>query len=245
MTENNENSTIEQTKAIQDHLQKKRMKIQRIYYSVLAIAIIMLVVIPIVVLKNIEYPFTGFISLYIILPVSILPFIRRQIKNIDDELRSKEFELELQKFEVSKKELRAEKILLINNHQLRRYYDLNLNQNIWIFGLGIFCISLGICVIGVTLYLVLVVAKGWDAQLITGIVGALGSFMTNYVAAIYLKMHASATRILGSFHSRLVETHQLLFGNLLASRIEDDSIRWQTLSQLAINVSKHTNAEAN
>jgi len=66
--------------------------------------------------------------------------------------------------------------------------------------------------------------------------------MTNYIAAIYLKMHASATNILASFHSRLVETHQLLFGNLLASRIEDDKIRWQTLSQLALNVSKHENA---
>ena len=244
MTGNNEDTILKQTKAKRDQLQNKRRKIQRIYYGIMGIALIMIVVIPIVVLKNIEYPYTGFISLYIIVPISILPFIRMQIKNLEDELKSIDFDLDLQKFEVSKKEVRAEKILLINNYQLRRYYDLNLNQNIWVFGLGIFCIILGIAVIGVTLYLVLVVAQGWDSKLITGTVGAIGSFMTNYIAAIYLKMHASATSILGSFHSRLVQTKQLLFGNLLASRIEDDNIRWQTLSQLALNVSKHEDAEA-
>jgi hypothetical protein len=245
MTGNNEDTILKQTKAKRNQLQNKRRKIQRIYYGIMGIALIMIVVIPIVVLKNIEYPYTGFISLYIIVPISILPFIRMQIKNLEDELKSIDFDLDLQKFEVSKKEVRAEKILLINNYQLRRYYDLNLNQNIWVFGLGIFCIILGIAVIGVTLYLVLVVAQGWDSKLITGTVGAIGSFMTNYIAAIYLKMHASATSILGSFHSRLVQTQQLLFGNLLASRIEDDNIRWQTLSQLALNVSKHEDTEAN
>ena len=243
MKENNEDNIIEQIKTKRNHLLNKRTKIQRIYYTILGIALIMIVVIPIIILNNIDYTYTGLISLYIIVPISILPFIRIQIKNLEDELRIIDFELDLQKFEVSKKEVRAEKILLINNYQLRRYYDLNLNQNIWVFGLGIFCIILGIAVIGVTLYLVIVVAEGWDSKLITGVIGAIGSFMTNYIAAIYLKMHASATSNLGSFHSRLVETHQLLFGNLLASRIEDDNIRWQTLSQLALNVSKHENID--
>ena len=233
-----ENDLIEHMNAKRSQLQQKRNKIQMVYYSVLSAAIIMIVVIPIIILTNLEYPYTGFISLYVIVPISILPFIRTQIKNLDDEIKNSEFELDLQKFEVSKKEVRAEKILLINNYQLRRYYDLNLNQNIWIFGLGVFCIVLGILVIGATLYLVLVVAKQWETQLISGLVGAVGSFMTNYIAVIYLKMHASATSNLGAFHSRLVETQQLLFGNLLASRIEDDKLRWQTLSQLAINVSK-------
>jgi hypothetical protein len=60
----------------------------------------------------------------------------------------------------------------------------------------------------------------------------------NYVAAIYLKMHADATSSLTAFHSRLVETQQTLLANLLASRIEDESKRWDTLSQLALNVAK-------
>ena len=78
-----------------------------------------------------------------------------------------------------------------------------------------------------------------DLQIIIGAIGAIGSFMVNYVASVYLTMHAAATSNLGSFHARLVETHQLLFGNLLAFRIEDDKTRWQTLSQLTINMLKH------
>lgn len=106
------------------------------------------------------------------------------------------------------------------------------------FGLGIFCILLGLAVIGATLHLVLNVASSLDAKIITAVVGSIGSLLSSYIAAIYLKMHASATSHLGDFHSRLVETQQLPLGNLLASRIEDDSKRWETLSKIALNMSK-------
>ena len=96
------------------------------------------------------------------------------------------------------------------------------------------------CIIGLTLYLVLYQATNLDSKIITGVVGSIGSLLTSYIAAIYLKMHASTTSHLGDFHSRLVETQQLLLGNLLASRIDDDTKRWETLSQIALNMSKPT-----
>jgi len=237
MVDREDDDIIEQLKLKRDELLNKRIKIQKLYYLIIGIALITIFLIPIIIL-NVDYEYTGFISLYILVPLAILPFVRIQFKNLDDELRNIDFELDLQKFEVSKKEVRAEKILLINNYQLRRYYDLNLNQNIWVFGLGIFCIVLGIAVIAFTIYLELKIIKEFDTKIIIGAVGSIGSFMTNYIAAIYLKMHAAATGNLGTFHTRLVETHQFLFGNLLASRIEDDKIRWETLSQIALNISK-------
>ena len=199
----------------------------------------MIVVVPLVVWLKEDYQFTGLFSLYIITPIALLPTFRIRLRNIEEELKNLDFEIDLQQFEVSKKEIRAEKILLINNYQLRRYYDLNIVQNIWVFGLGIFCIILGIGVIVLTFYLVMKVANQLEVRIITGVIGMVGSFMTNYIAAIFLKMHASATTNLSAFHSRLVDTHQLLFGNLFASRIEDDKIRWETLSQLALNLSKY------
>jgi hypothetical protein len=119
---------------------------------------------------------------------------------------------------------------------LRRYYDLNLRQNSWVFGLGIFCILLGAFIIGATLFLVIGVATNIETKIITAALGAVGSILSNFVAAIYLKMNASATQNLTSFHSRLVETQKLLLGNLLASRIEDDTKRWDTLSQLSLHL---------
>jgi len=239
MKEDKKQDIIQQLRDKRGELLKKRAKLQLSYYTIISIAIIAIVVVPVVVWLNRDYPFTGFFILYIIIPLAILPIFRTQLRNVEDELKNIDFESDLKQYEASEKEIRAEKLLLINNFQLRRYYDLNLNQNIWVFGLGIFCIIMGICVIVATLYLVLKVAESFEVQIITGVIGSVGSFMTNYIAAIYLKMHASATSNLGTFHSRLVETHQLIFGNLLASRIDDDSIRWQTLSQLALNVSKH------
>jgi hypothetical protein len=63
-----------------------------------------------------------------------------------------DFQIDLQQFQVSNIESRAEKILRINDFQLRRYYDLNLCQNFWVFSLGIFCILLGVAVIAASLY---------------------------------------------------------------------------------------------
>ena len=239
MNEDDKLKIIRELKEKRIELLKRRTKLQRLYYSIIGIALIMIVVVPLVVWLKEDYQFTGLFSLYIITPIALLPTFRIRLRNIEEELKNLDFEIDLQQFEVSKKEIRAEKILLINNYQLRRYYDLNIVQNIWVFGLGIFCIILGIGVIVLTFYLVMKVANQLEVRIITGVIGMVGSFMTNYIAAIFLKMHASATTNLSAFHSRLVDTHQLLFGNLFASRIEDDKIRWETLSQLALNLSKY------
>jgi hypothetical protein len=66
----------------------------------------------------------------------------------------------------------------------------------------------------------------------------VGAILTNYVAAVYLKMNASASANLGRFHSRLVDTHQVLFGDLIASRIDDHTLRNATFSQMAISLAK-------
>ena len=88
-------------------------------------------------------------------------------------------------------------------------------------------------VIGVALHIIINVAKTIQVQIITGVLGAIGAILTNYIAAIYLKMNTTAAENLTGFHTRLVETHQILLGSLLASRIDDDAKRWETLSQLS------------
>ena len=166
---------------------------------------------------------------------------RAKIIILDEEIQDLDFEVDLQQFLISDQEIRAEKLLRINRTQLRRYYDLNLNQNIWVFGIGIFCIFLELVVIGVTFHLISKIDK-LEPQIVTAAVGAIGSILANYIAAIYLKMHTVAATNLAGFHSRLVETHEILIGNLLASRIEDKETRWETLSQLSVSLVKHHKA---
>jgi len=153
-----------------------------------------------------------------------------------DEIEDLEFKIDLEELGgISTMEM---KHLRNNELQLRRYYDQNLGQNDRLFYLGIFCIVLGMGVIGATFYLVLKVADSVDAQIVTGTIGGIGALMTNFIAAIYLRMHGSTAANLALFHSKLVDTHRVLLANLAASRIENTDKREETLKQVAIALSR-------
>ncbi len=219
-------------------LLQRQDSLRRAYYGTIILSILFLIVMPAAAWRHFGTDdLLGIVLLsYIVIPLSGIAVMRARLQSVELHLEDTDFEIDLQQFEVGVRERRAEKILRINGIQLRRYYDLNLSQNIWVFGLGILCILLGIGVIAVTLYLVLEFAETVEGKIITGVVGSIGSLLVNYVAAIYLKMHASATSNLAAFHSRLVGTQQALLGNLLASRIEDETKRWETLSKLALKL---------
>lgn len=176
--------------------------------------------------------------LYIVLPLTSLANTRNRIRRLEQDLREVEFEMDLQQYNIGNAETRAEKILRINDSQLQRYYDVNLDQNMWVFCIGVFCILLGLAVIAVTLYILLYHTDTVEIRVIPGILGAIGSLLTSYIAAIYLKIHAATSGHLTSFHSRLVETHQILLSNLVASRIEDQKLREETFAKLALGLKK-------
>ena len=162
------------------------------------------------------------------------------VRDAESDFQEVEYKIDLQLFKVDDREKRAEKILRLNDLQLRRYYDSSLRQNGWIFWLGIFCIILGVGISGLTLLLVKQLhgsPEHLGEQVVIAAIGAVGSLLANYVAVIYLKMHASVSGAMVTFHERLVATHQTLFGNLVASRIADDKLRWDTLSKIALNIS--------
>ena len=234
-------STAQSIEPRKEELKSRRKKVQGIYYTLIALTIALLGTAP--------FSFAYFYKkgnlisaaiplLYGLMFLGILPLHKARLHDIEAELQELEFERDLLKYKVSSIESRAEKLLRINQTQLRRYYELNLSQNIWVFGVGIFCILLGIVLIGITLYLIINKITTENEKIIVAVTGTIGSLFTNFVAAIYLKMHASASENLSSFHERLVETHQLLLGNLIASRIENNEIRWKTLSQLALKIAE-------
>jgi len=239
---NGELQEIQQIERLQKRktdLTERRRKVQMMHSMTVTLAIAMVILVPVLLLTtDLKSNLVPLLAGYLVMPIALVPYTRSRLRTTEQDLQSIEFDIDLLQFDVNPREMRAEKVIRINNLQLQRYYDLNLSQNIWVFGLGIFCILLGLGVIGVTLYLVINVATGLDSKIITGVVGSIGSLLSSYIAAIYLKMHAAATSHLGEFHSRLVETQQHLLGNLLASRIEDDNKRWETLSQIAVNMSK-------
>ena len=218
-------------------LKARRRKVQSAFYIAAFLSLTLMIIAPVFVWSSeINSRVAPLIIAYIILPVGMLPILRGRIRDIEQELREIEFEIDLQQFERTQIETKAEKTLRLNDAHLQRYYSLNLSQNTWIFVVGIGCMLLGVSLVGATLYLVINYAENLDSKIITAVLGGVGTILTSYVAAIFLKMHASATQHLGGFHSRLVDTHQILLASVVASRISDEGLREKTLSELSLRV---------
>jgi MFS family permease len=228
--------TLEQLERKRNELAQRRSMYQRFYYSGLAAAFVIMAIGLTFAWRFKDSILGPIFAAYVIAGFAMLPMARAHVRSVEEDMQELDFQIDLQQFDVTPSESRAEKILRLNSFQLRRYHDINLQQNTWVFTLGVLCILLGVAVIGVTFYLVIRVAQTLDAKIIIGALGAIGSLLTNYIAAIYLKMHSGATKNLAAFHSKLVDTHQTLFGNLVASRIEDDKLRGDTLAKLALHV---------
>ena len=230
------NTVLKELEEERKRLLNRRSNGQTIYYALFATCILMPFLIAAIIWKFSFTPSIVLPLIYSCVPIALIPYVNALWRTNENDIQELDFQIDLHQYEATLREGRAEKVLRINNFQLRRYHDINLRQNTWVFCLGLFCILIGVAVIGVTFYLVLYAAQTLDAKIITGVLGGIGALLTNFIAAIYLKMHASAVGNLSSFYTKLVDTNQTLFGNLVASRIENEDLRDMTLSKLALLV---------
>jgi hypothetical protein len=117
--------------------------------------------------------------------------------------------------------LRAERLYLKAQFELKRYYDQILRQAIFTSYLGGACVAGGFVIVGVTFALVLWSGSSGREQLLIGIVGGASGVLANFVAAVFLRMHSGSIETLSAFHSSLVRTNHALFANVVAGRIGD------------------------
>ena len=178
------------------------------------------------------------VALFIMVFLVHVPLeIRTENRILRGDIEQLEFESELVAYEASTAERRAQKLLRINEKHLQRYYDLNLRQGLWVLVTGIGCVVAGITVVGWTFYAVNQASGQTEAQIVIGAVGAVGAILINYVAAIYLRMHASAAESLTAFHARLTSIHELFLANLLMASVSETR-RDDALSTLAVAITK-------
>ncbi|MGG1203197.1 hypothetical protein ABE208_21510 [Bacillus inaquosorum] len=139
---------------------------------------------------------------------------------------------------------RSETLFKQHHLELKRYYDLNLRQNSSVFWVGIVCIGLGFAFIGVTIYLISsnMLANTQNKLIVAG-TGALAGILSNFIGAIYLRMHTNSTNSLTEFHNRFVNTHHFYFSNFLISQIDDVQRREETLANLALSINKDDNSK--
>lgn len=146
----------------------------------------------------------------------------------------RELEERLELLENPTEERRAEKLFKLHQLELKRYYDQTLFQSQWIFIVGVFCLLIGFATIGVTYYLVINEHFAASTKRILGVLGGVASLLSNFVAVVYVKMYTEAIKSLTTFHNRLVETHHMHYGALLAAKIKNDDLLDKTLSHMAM-----------
>jgi hypothetical protein len=167
---------------------------------------------------------------------------RAKVKSIQEGIQDLDFEIDLLNLAPTPEVSRAEKLLRMNQFQLRRYYDLNISQNNWIFRVGVLCVLLGVGIIGAALYLLVRFdwpeSSTWVEKALVGVLGSIGGILTDYVAKVYLGMYAEISKSLNDFHRKLVSTHRLFLANLIASRIDNTEKQEDTWAQLALSLMK-------
>ena len=164
--------------------------------------------------------------------------ILRPLAPLDSSIRAIESEIDLLESRNDPEEVRAEKLFRLQQIELKKYYDQTLSHSDWIFWFGILCILFGLGLTAVSLALVTRTGPGLAAQVVIAALGAASGLLANFVAVIYLKMHSETIRSLTRFHNRLVTTHHLHFGNLLAAKLKDPDLREKTLSEMALKLIK-------
>lgn len=229
---------IEELKERQKFLKERHSKLSRFNGLLLGMSIILIIGVPLIIFAIENHRTSYVFILYALAPLVIYPTYLQRIRQYEKELNDLELDLDIEQFDIGKEISYAEKTLRLHNNQLKRYYDLNLRQNSWIFGFGIFCILLGFGIILVTFYLVLNVSEDISTKIITGSLGGISAILSNFIAALYLKMNASVSSNLKEFHQKLVETHKLLMGNLIAAKIDSQQIKESTYSDMAKSITK-------
>jgi hypothetical protein len=141
-------------------------------------------------------------------------------------------------------EQKAQKLLKIQQLQLKRFYDQTLRQSSLIFAVGVVAMALGFAIIIATLFFVAqdipaTAAEPPDRELlgekvVIAVLGAAGGILTNFVGAMYIKMFSEIVQSVARSQSAIVTTSHLHLANLLAASIGDDTLRQKTLAELAL-----------
>lgn len=161
---------------------------------------------------------------------------------LDTEIEAIESEIALRLTGAEATEQRAERLFRSHGIDLRRYYQQTLRHSGFVFISGIGCIIVGFCIISYTFYIIKSLSN-LDEKILTAILGLTAGILTNFVAAIYLKMFAETISALTSFHRKLVTTNHLHFANLLLAKISDHSKRDEAYANLAAIIASQRSSE--
>lgn len=166
------------------------------------------------------------------------PMSKSRYRDWQRRLDDAEFEVDVERLERAPTEAKADRLWRMNQRQILRYHEANLQQNAWALAVGVGCVIGGVVIVILTMTLV-----GNDRvsePILTSIMGGVGAVLTNFVGAISLRMYSKSVENLESFHDKLVGTQRLTMANVVAAQVEPESLRSQTFADLARGIGEST-----
>jgi hypothetical protein len=184
-----------------------------------------------------------YVLAYGLVVLLFMPVVQGKIGSTREQITEDKERLELRGL-LDEEERRAFRLFQLHSLDLKRYYDLALSQRRIVFGLGVLCVVVGAGIAVTALLLLSETTTSTEENILVAGIGAIGAILSNFVAVVYLKMFRDTVGSMNIFHTRLVATHHLLFGNLLAARISSKELRDETLASMAASVADVEPSEA-
>ena len=162
------------------------------------------------------------------------PMCKSRYRDWQRRLDDAEFEVDVERLDRAPTEAKADRLWRMNQRQILRYHEANLQQNAWALAVGIGCVLAGLLVVIVTM--TLIARNQIKEPEITAIMGGIGAVLTNLVGAVSLRMYSRSVENLESFHDKLVGTQRLTMANVVAAQVEPDARRSETFAELATQI---------
>ena len=159
---------------------------------------------------------------------------RQSIKNEKLEEDAREEEKEFSQIELEQNALRAEKLFRMNQKELKRYYDMNIEQTRYLSKLGISMIIVG----GLIVIISLILYVYSDLDNLFLIAGNFSGIIIDFIGAVFIKMYNKNIEASVKFHEKYSESNNLLLANSIANKIKEENLREETLSEMAKSIVK-------
>ena len=161
-------------------------------------------------------------------------FLSESVKPYKELLLSYEEEFELQEFyiDTNKKHYIDDKRFQQHQRELKRYYDMNLDQSKLLFYLGVSIIILGTVIVLTTIFLLYYN----NVTIIPVISGCVSGIFIDFIGFLFINMYSKNIKASIEYHKKLVKSNDLLLSSAIIGRIVNKDKRDDAYSKIAYEI---------
>lgn len=166
--------------------------------------------------------------------IILLIFIKDlEITVKEEEILEMNDEIELLETSESEYDKIAKKQFQKDKKEVKRYYDINLKHLKYLFPIGV-----GIILLGVTIIIISVILFINEKNGIQMLIGSVSGILIDFIGVIFIRIYTETVKMSLKFHDKLINSNNILFVNILITKIKNQDLQDKTLSEVAKIISK-------